>query len=68
MVHIKIDERLCKACRLCISICKNNVIQLNTRKTNEKGYYTAYAAAPENCTCCTFCALMCPDCAISIER
>ena len=56
----------CKGCELCISFCPKNVIELDPDGVNAKGYHPAAAVRQENCIGCTSCAVMCPDCCISI--
>ena len=35
-------------------------------KLNAKGYYTAVCIDDDACIACAMCAMMCPDCAITI--
>ena len=37
-------------------------------EVNGKGYHYAKMANPDACTGCTSCALMCPDCCITVYR
>ena len=55
----------CKGCELCVSFCPKNVLELDSA-VNAKGYHPASAARPADCIGCASCALMCPDCCISI--
>lgn len=59
-VSIKIDERRCKQCGLCLYYCPQKVYIW------EKGA----VPKPENlavCTACKLCELHCPDFAIEVE-
>lgn len=35
---------------------------------NANGYFVAEAVNPQNCIGCSFCAIMCPDCAIEVDK
>jgi NAD-dependent dihydropyrimidine dehydrogenase PreA subunit len=36
-------------------------------KLNKKGYYTAHCIDDDACIACAMCAMMCPDCAITVK-
>lgn len=61
MAHnfIKIDERECKGCRLCVEACPKHCIEIGA-KINEIGYQYAVYANP-NCIACGFCYYVCPE-------
>ena len=68
MGKIKINEEFCKGCGLCIDTCPLKLIRTSNR-VSKKGYHAAEFFDPENkCSGCTFCALICPDAAITIYR
>ena len=58
----------CKGCALCVDVCPKNVLALATDKINAKGHHPVEAVRPEACIACGFCATMCPDCIIKVER
>lgn len=67
--RIEISVDLCKGCELCITGCKFGVIALSAPdKTNSYGYRYLETVKPENCTGCGFCAIMCPDSAVTVLR
>ena len=41
---------------------------LDSSRINKKGYHTAYCVRLEECIGCAFCATMCPDVAITVEK
>lgn len=61
------NENLCKGCGLCVNACPKKIIAL-TDKLNAKGYHPAGVTEPEKCISCAFCATMCPDCVITVEK
>ncbi len=66
---IIIDQQRCKGCGLCIPVCPQQVIQLNERFFNAKGFHPAILnEAGASCTGCGVCAVMCPDVAITVYR
>lgn len=58
---VKVDERLCKGCRICVEFCPKKVLDLNK---NEK----ATMIDQENCILCSLCEIRCPDFAIYLEE
>ena len=57
--HI-INRDWCKGCGICGRFCPKNVLELDEAEK-------VTAARPEDCICCEFCELRCPDFAIEIE-
>ncbi len=68
MSRIVVDDRFCKGCGLCVDACSQGILALDLQRINEKGYHPAMLTDPSKCTACTFCALMCPDCAITVYK
>lgn len=58
----------CKGCGLCVSVCPKEVLVLDDKNTNHKGYFPSRAIRPENCIGCVNCAMMCPDMVIVVKR
>jgi 2-oxoglutarate ferredoxin oxidoreductase subunit delta len=65
--RIEIDEGRCKACRLCISVCPQEILILSDR-LNERGYTPAEVTDMDKCTGCGVCAVICPDVCITVYR
>lgn len=57
-VMIKIDEKRCKNCEICIEFCPKNVL--------DRSFFTAVVKNLESCSKCMLCELRCPDFAISV--
>lgn len=68
MPRITVDDTYCKGCGLCVDVCPQGIIELDTSKITAKGYHPAHMTDESKCTGCTSCALMCPDVAITVER
>ena len=68
MAKVTIHENVCKGCGLCVNACPKKVLALSKTKMNQNGYYIAESINPQDCIGCTFCAIMCPDCAIVVEK
>lgn len=58
----------CKGCGLCVFVCPESVLAIDSTAVNRKGYHPATVEAADRCIACISCALMCPDVAITIER
>ena len=65
--QIKILEKYCKGCGLCVTFCKKGVLA-QEGPINEMGYQTIIVKAPEKCTLCKNCVVMCPDAAIEVQQ
>ena len=68
MAKITIDETLCKGCAKCVNACPKKILELAKDRINSKGYHPASMTNQEACIACAFCATMCPDCAITVEK
>ncbi|MBN2297300.1 MAG: 4Fe-4S binding protein [Deltaproteobacteria bacterium] len=63
---IVIDQGLCKACELCITVCPDEAIRLS-EGLNDKGYHPA-EFIKDSCRGCALCAVMCPEVSIEVYR
>jgi len=68
LAGITVDERYCKGCGLCVSVCPKHIIALSTDRINTKGYHPADLTDASKCIGCAACAQICPDAAITVER
>ena len=68
MAKLTFKTDLCKGCGLCVDACPKKVLALAADKINKKGHHPVEAVQEEVCIACAFCATMCPDFIINIER
>jgi len=68
MASVTVKEEVCKGCGLCVDACPKKIMRLDVTHINKKGYHTAYCAVADECIGCAFCAMMCPDVAITVEK
>ena len=66
--RVSFDQKYCKGCGLCISVCQKKIIALDLSKVNSKGYNPANVENMDECIGCASCAMMCPDAVITVER
>lgn len=62
---IRIDERYCKGCGICIRFCPKQILIIS-KEVNSRGYYTPCVVEAGECTNCHQCELFCPDFAIFV--
>ena len=68
MASVNVNEDICKGCGLCIGACPKKIMALNTDHINKKGYHPARCTSLDSCIGCAFCAIICPDVAITVEK
>ena len=68
MAKVTFDEALCKGCGLCIDVCPKKIVALAASRLNAAGFHPACVTEMEKCIACAFCATMCPDCVITVEK
>ena len=67
--RIEVDERLCKGCAMCTTVCPKDLIFMADDRLTPKGYHPAELIDPDgNCTGCAICAVICPDASITVYR
>ena len=65
---VTIDENRCKGCDLCVVSCPADVLELQPKNVNDRGYHYAYTRNPGACIGCAACATVCPDGCIEVYR
>ncbi len=65
--EVSILEDRCKGCAYCVEFCPRGVLAVSAR-FNIKGYHPPDVVAPEACTACHLCELLCPDFAIGVRE
>ncbi len=68
MPKVTFNTDLCKGCGLCVGACPRKIIVLARDVINKKGHNPAMITDQEKCIACAFCATMCPDCVITVEK
>lgn len=68
MAKVTFKTDLCKGCGLCVDACPKKILMLDKEKLNAKGHSPAVMTDQSKCIACAFCATMCPDCVITVER
>ena len=65
---VVVDTNRCKGCGLCVVACPTDVLMLQAKEGNDRGYHFAYMQNPEACIGCASCATVCPDACIEVYR
>ena len=68
MAKVTFDTDLCKGCGLCVAACPKKILIIAKDKINKKGHSPAEMTDQAKCIACAFCATMCPDCVITVEK
>ncbi len=68
MAKVTFSTDLCKGCGLCVDACPKKTLRLDSDKINKTGHSPAEMTDESKCIGCAFCATMCPDCVITVEK
>ena len=65
---VVVDQERCKGCDLCVVACPVDVLELQPREVNNKGYHYVYMKNAEACFGCVACAMVCPDDCLTVYK
>lgn len=65
---VEINRERCKGCNLCVVACPTDVLALQHKEVNNRGYHFAYVVNPDSCIGCASCAAVCPDGCVTVYR
>ena len=68
MAKLTFREDLCKGCGLCVTACPKKILASSKTKLNHKGHAPVECVDEKSCVGCASCAMMWPDCVITVER
>ena len=68
MAKLTFKTDSCKGCGQCVDACPKHLLRISADKINKKGHHPAEITDQTACIACAFCATMCPDCIITVER
>ena len=63
---VVVNNERCKGCELCVVACPADVLALQPKEVNDKGYHYAYMKNPDNCIGCASCGYVWPDGCITV--
>lgn len=65
---VTVNQERCKGCDLCVEACPADVLMLQPKEVNNRGYHFAFMKNPDACIGCASCATVCPDGCIEVYR
>ena len=65
---VTVNTERCKGCNLCVVACPCDVLGLQPKEVNDRGYHFAYMVNPDKCIGCASCAMVCPDACIEVYK
>ena len=65
---VVVNNERCKGSNLGVVACPADVLELQPKEVNDKGYHYAYMKNPDNCIGCASCGYVCPDGCISVYK
>ena len=65
---VEVNRDHCKGCDLCVVSCPTDVLELEPREVNDRGYHYVYMKNPDNCIGCANCGYVCPDACLTVYK
>ena len=65
---VVVNEERCKGCNLCVVSCPCDVLELQPRNVNNRGYHYVYMKNSDSCIGCANCGYVCPDGCLTIYK
>ncbi|MFX1261199.1 MAG: 4Fe-4S binding protein [Promethearchaeota archaeon] len=62
---IVIDNKMCKGCHICISVCPHAVLE-KADEVDNRGFFLPVVVNLDACKVCRICEMECPDFAIAV--
>lgn len=66
--YVEVNRDHCKGCDLCVVSCPTDVLELEPREVNDRGYHFVYMKNPDNCIGCANCGYVCPDACLTVYK
>ena len=66
--YVVVDKDRCKGCDLCVVSCPTDVLELEPREVNDRGYHYVYMKDPDACIGCANCGYVCPDDCLTLYK
>jgi 2-oxoglutarate ferredoxin oxidoreductase subunit delta len=58
--YVVVNTQRCKGCNLCVVSCPTDVLELQPREVNDRGYHYVYMKNPGECIGCFNCGTVLP--------
>ena len=67
MPKIRVLDKYCKGCGLCVPACPKKILYL-PEEVDRRGVHVVKVHADIPCTGCLNCTVMCPDAALEVDE